>query len=108
MGDGALRTLLAKQGRVRTVPIPTWTKVAIGGWISAVGLTGGPVFRPVNRRDTISGERLSEKVVWQLLRPYAESAGLAGIAPHDLRRYAEFRTTPNAHWAASYIAGRRP
>jgi hypothetical protein len=39
---------------------------------------------------------MSEKVVWQLLRPYAEAAGLAGIAPHDLRRYAEFRTMPNA------------
>jgi integrase/recombinase XerD len=64
----------------------TWTKVAIDGWTSAGGLTGGPVFRPVGRRDTISGERMSEKVVWQLLRPYAEAAGLAGIAPHDLRR----------------------
>jgi site-specific recombinase XerD len=30
--------------------------------------------------------RLSEKVVWQLLRPYAAAAGVPGIAPHDLRR----------------------
>jgi site-specific recombinase XerD len=29
---------------------------------------------------------MSEKVVWQLLQPYATAAGLAGIAPHDLRR----------------------
>jgi site-specific recombinase XerD len=29
---------------------------------------------------------LSEKVVWQMLKPYAVSVGLAGIAPHDLRR----------------------
>ena len=29
---------------------------------------------------------LSEKVVWQLIRPYAESAGLARIAPRDCRR----------------------
>jgi site-specific recombinase XerD len=29
---------------------------------------------------------LSEKVVWQLIRPYAEAAGVAGIAPHDCRR----------------------
>ena len=70
------------------MPMPTWTKVAIDGWTSAVGLTGGPVFRPVNRRDTISGERMSEKVVWQLLRPvYAEAAGLfRNSGPHDLRR----------------------
>ena len=44
------------------------------------------MFRPVGRRDTISGERMREKVVWQLLRPYADAAGLAGIALHDLRR----------------------
>jgi site-specific recombinase XerD len=29
---------------------------------------------------------MSEKVVWQLLQPYALASGLAGIAPHDLRR----------------------
>jgi len=29
---------------------------------------------------------LSEKVVWQLIKPYADVAGVPGIAPHDLRR----------------------
>jgi integrase len=85
-GRWCIVDLVGKQGRVRTVPMPTWTKVAIDGWASAAGLTGGPVFRPVGRRDTISAERMSEKVVWQLLRPYAVAAGLPGIAPHDLRR----------------------
>jgi site-specific recombinase XerD len=85
-GRWCIVDLVGKQGRVRIVPMPTWTKVAIDGWTSAVGLTGGHVFRPVGRRDTISGERMSEKVVWQLLRPHAEAAGLTGIAPHDLRR----------------------
>ena len=37
-------------------------------------------------RRSSPGDSLSEKVVWQLLRPYAEAAGLGGIAPHDLRR----------------------
>jgi hypothetical protein len=61
--------LVGKHGRVRTVPMPTWTKVTIDGWTSAGGLTGGPVFRPVSVRDTISDEKISEKVIWQLLRP---------------------------------------
>ncbi len=30
--------------------------------------------------------RLTEKVVWQLLRPYATAARVPRIAPHDLRR----------------------
>ena len=44
------------------------------------------MFRPVNRADQVSGEVLSEKVVWQLIKPYAGAAGVPGIAPHDLRR----------------------
>jgi site-specific recombinase XerD len=32
------------------------------------------------------GERMTEKVVWQLLQPYAKTAGVPGIAPQDLRR----------------------
>jgi len=34
----------------------------------------------------VRGERLSEKVVWQMLQPYAQAAGVPGIAPHDCRR----------------------
>src|SRR5437764_4729377 len=54
-GRWCIVDLVGKHSRVRTVPVPTWTKVAIDGWTSAVSLTGGFVFRPVSRRDTISG-----------------------------------------------------
>ena len=40
----------------------------------------------MNRADRVTGEGLGEKVVWQLIKPYAEAAGVPGIAPHDLRR----------------------
>ncbi|MGA2186093.1 MAG: tyrosine-type recombinase/integrase [Bryobacteraceae bacterium] len=78
--------LVGKHGRVRTIPMPTWVKGAIDAWTTAVGLTEGHVLRPVNRGDQITGERMTEKVVWQLLQPYATAAGVPGIAPHDLRR----------------------
>src|ERR1700674_5669774 len=78
--------LVGKHGRVRTIPVPTWVKVAIDSWTLAAGLVTGHVLRPVNRADQAQGERMSEKVVWQLLQPYATAAGVAGIAPHDLRR----------------------
>ena len=38
---------------------------------------------PCNRGDQVKGDVLLEKVVWQMLRPYAKAAGVAGIAPHD-------------------------
>jgi site-specific recombinase XerD len=85
-GRWVILDLVSKHKRVRTVPMPTWTKVAIDAWTARGGVTEGFVFRPVHRGDQLHGERLSEKCVWQLLRPYAAAAGVAGIAPHDLRR----------------------
>ena len=78
--------LVGKHGRVRTIPMPTWVKGAIDSWIAEAGFTEGHVLRPLNRGDQIRGDRLSEKVIWQLLRPYSVAAGVPGIAPHDLRR----------------------
>src|SRR5436190_20836552 len=45
--------LVGKHGRVRTVPMPTWVKVAIEAWTSAMGLRDGRVFRPVIRGDRV-------------------------------------------------------
>lgn len=78
--------LIGKHGRVRTIPVPTWVKVAIDAWTAAAGLTEGHVLRPVGRGSRVLGERMTEKVVWQLLQPSAVAAGVPGIAPHDLRR----------------------
>jgi len=85
-GRWCLVDLVGKHGRVRTAPMPTWVKVAVDAWASPAGVAEGYVFRPVNRSDQVRSEGLGEKVVWQLIKPYAETAGVPGIAPHDLRR----------------------
>lgn len=87
-GRWCIVDLFGKHGRVRTVPMPTWVKVAIDAWTGPGGVVDGHVFRPVSRGDQLQGEVLSEKVVWQMLRPYATAAGVPGIAPHDCRRTA--------------------
>ena len=64
---------------------------------------GCPSDQQANNRDSFvaavglkfQNVALSEEVVWQLLQEYAAAAGVPGIAPHDLRRYAESRTIPN-------------
>jgi site-specific recombinase XerD len=96
-GRWCIVDLVGKHGRVRTIPMPTWVKVAIDAWTAAAAVTEGSVFRPVNRGDRVYGEALNEKVVWQLLLRYASDAGVPGIAPHDCRRYAESRTMPNRY-----------
>jgi site-specific recombinase XerD len=85
-GRWCIVDLVGKHGRVRTVPMPAWVKVAIDAWTSAVGIGDGRVFRSVHRGDEVQGAALSEKVVWQLLQGYAAAASVPGIAPHDLRR----------------------
>jgi len=85
-GRWCIVDLIGKHGRVRTAPMPTWVKVAIDAWTSASSVTADRVFRPVNRSGGVTGERLGEKVVWQMLKKYAAEVGVPGIAPHDLRR----------------------
>jgi integrase len=69
-----------------TVPMPTWVKVAIDTWAGVAGIADGPVFRSVNRGGQTRKTALSERVVWQLIRPYAKPPALPGIALHDCRR----------------------
>jgi len=78
--------LVGKHGRGRTIPMPAWVKNAIDAWTAEAGVIAGHLFRPINRGDQVCGERMSEKVVWQMLKTYVAVAGLPNIAPHDLRR----------------------
>jgi len=84
-GRWCIVDLVGKHGRIRTTPMPNWVKVAIDAWATAAAVDDGKVFRPVSR-DRISGDRLGEKVVWQMLREYAAEIGIPALAPHDLRR----------------------
>src|ERR1700690_1020193 len=83
--------LVGKHGRVRTIPMPAWVKNAIDAWTAEAAVAAGHLFRPVNRGDQVRGMKMSQKVVWQILKTYVAAAGLPDIAPHDLRSYAECR-----------------
>ena len=48
-GRWCIVDLVGKHGRVRTMPMPTWVKVAIDAWTAAAGVADGHVFRAVNR-----------------------------------------------------------
>jgi site-specific recombinase XerD len=85
-GRWCIVDLVGKHQRVRTVPMPTWVRVAINAWTTVAEITDGSIFRRVDRADQIQEPVLSEKAVWQLLKAYAEDAGVSGIAPHDCRR----------------------
>ena len=85
-GRWVFADLVGKGGRVRTVPVPAWVKVTIDQWAEAASIESGRLWRSINRGGRVWGEGLTEKVVWQVVEQYAAEAGLANIAPHDLRR----------------------
>jgi site-specific recombinase XerD len=100
----AIIDLKGKAGHTRTVPIPGWVKASVDEWLQAANLSGGKLFRRVNKNGSARGDGLTEKAVWHVVREYAHKAGIERLAPHDLRRYAECRIMPN-RFRSSRFAG---
>jgi integrase len=82
----AIVDLVGKAGHVRTVPVPDWVKQTIDEWLVAGGISQGKLFRPVSRRGTVWGDHVTVKVVWHVVKQYAQKLGHSKLAPHDLRR----------------------
>jgi len=78
--------LIGKGKHIRTVPVPGWVKTALDNWTANAGITGGNIFRRVNKNGAVWGEEISPKAIWHVVRRAAQRAGIQGLAPHDLRR----------------------
>jgi len=77
--------LLGKHDRIRSVPIPAWTKQAIDEWVAAADLRGGSIFRRIDKAGKVHDGGISVNAIYQIVRQYSEAIGVA-IAPHDVRR----------------------
>ncbi len=82
----AIVDLIGKGRHVRTVPVPEWVKAVIDSWLFASGITKGRLFRRVCRAGKAWGEGMTERVVWHVVKDYAQQASIEKLAPHDLRR----------------------
>lgn len=88
--------LIGKRQRVRSVPLPTWAKVAIDDWTRAAGISDGHIFRQVNKADNLQGETLSSQAIQNIVKEYAAKCGFK-LAAHDLRRtFAKLARKANA------------
>ena len=85
-GRWVLPDLHGKGRRIRTVPMPAWTKRIVDAWTGRAGITQGRLFRPVNKGGRIAGESIAEDAVWSVVRQYGAAIGHPSLAPHDLRR----------------------
>jgi integrase len=66
--------------------MPASVKNAIDTWITAARITDGTVFRAISKVGRVWGNGMTAKVLWDVVRAAAAEAGIAKLAPHDLRR----------------------
>jgi site-specific recombinase XerD len=82
----AIVDLTGKGGHVRTVPVPDWVKRTIEEWVAAAGIRRGKLFRWVCRASKTSGDFMTDRVVWHIVKDYVAKLGMPQLAPHDLPR----------------------
>ena len=85
-GRWVLVDLIGKRDKIRSVPMPAWTKAAIDAWSNRASVTEGLVFRAVNKGEHVVGSRITPQAIRNIVAGYAEKLKHRGIAPHDLRR----------------------
>jgi integrase len=78
--------LIGKDGRVRTVPMPSWTKNAIDTWLTAAGIVNELIFRSINKRGVVNGNSLTARSIFEVVQASGSRIGMPNLAPHDLRR----------------------
>jgi integrase len=66
--------------------MPDWVKSKVDAWTGEAGLYSGKLFRCVCRAGKWWGDGVTERLVWHVVKHYAQKLGFTGLAPHDLRR----------------------
>jgi integrase len=77
--------LTGKHGRVRSVPIPSWTKNAVDEWTKAAGITTGVLFRQIDKCGYVRMEPLGPQTIYNIVRQHGAVVD-PEVRPHDLRR----------------------
>jgi integrase len=85
-GRWVIVDLIGKGRRLRTVPVPSWSKQLLDAWLSHSGISEGRVFRRISKQGKRQEAGVTANVVWYAVKRCAGQAGIANLAPHDLRR----------------------
>lgn len=103
-GRWVIVDIVGKRDKMRSIPMPSWTKALIDKWTSAAGINDSYIFRHVNRGGNLMGRKLTDQAIYKVITGYArqiedsspavEEVSDKGttppkkrlIAPHDIRR----------------------
>ncbi len=78
--------MIGKGNRVRSVPIPSWVKLAIDEWANAAGISTGRIFQAVHKGGFLKHEYLTPQAIRDVVKEYGVQIGKPELAAHDLRR----------------------
>jgi integrase len=84
-GHWVIVDLKGEGRRLRTVPVPSWCKQLLDAWLRHSGVSQGKVFRRVSKEGRRQDAGVTANVVWYAVKRCAGQAGIANLAPHDLR-----------------------
>jgi integrase len=82
----AIVDLMGKGGRIRTVPMPAWTKKAIDLWTTEANINSGLVFRAINKAGRVTATSMTGRGIFDVVHLFGSRIGVPNLAPHDLRR----------------------
>jgi len=85
-GRWVIVDITGKGNRVRTIPIPSWVKVAIDEWTSSANISSGLLFQSIHKGDAISHAAMTPQAVRDVVKFYGDQIGKPELAAHDLRR----------------------
>jgi integrase len=107
-GRWVIVNLIGKGKRLRTIPVPSWSKELLDAWLRHSGVSEGKVFRRVSKGGTRREDGVTANVVWYAVKRCACQVGIANLAPHDLRRTCARLAPIGFHHArASFFPSRR-
>ena len=78
--------IIGKRNKVRSVPMPAWAKAALDVYASKAQVAEGIILHRINKGGRLTGERMTEQAIYNLVVEYAVLLGFGRLAPHDLRR----------------------
>jgi len=84
-GRWCLVDIEGKGKRIRTVPIPVWTKEAVDAWLQAMPFQSGLVLGKINKGGRFVGQGMTAAAIYGVVLRY-EKLLQVKVKPHDLRR----------------------
>lgn len=84
-GRWVIVDLVGKRSKTRSIPMPSWAKMAIDQYATAAGINSGLLFRSVRRGDHLQDDGMTAQAIFDVVKTYAQQIGVE-VRPHDLRR----------------------